>query len=79
MTDLSLRLQDLIELKVVIELASKRGAFDATEMAAIGTLYNRLKATVDFLVQQLKEQNENNTLREQGDGSQDSVPPNTPV
>lgn len=58
MTDLSLTLQDLIKLKVVIELASKRGAFDATEMTEIGTLYDRLKTTVDFLVQQMKEQNE---------------------
>ncbi len=37
-----LNISDLSMLKNIIDLASQRGAFKASEMAAVGNTYNRL-------------------------------------
>jgi hypothetical protein len=41
-----LTVQDLGNIRSIIDIASQRGAFRASEMAAVGTVYNRLN---DFL------------------------------
>ena len=41
-----LTIQDLGNLRAIIDVASQRGAFRATEMAAVGTTFNKLN---DFL------------------------------
>lgn len=38
----SLTLQDLVLVAQIIQLSSKRGAFQAGELADVGTLYNKL-------------------------------------
>ncbi len=43
-----LTIQDLQLLSQVVDLASRRGAFHAAELAGVGTTYNKLAA---FLVQ----------------------------
>lgn len=52
-----LTITDLANLKSIIEVAVKRGVFDASEIAAVGTTFNRLNK---FLIQisEQKEQNE---------------------
>lgn len=39
--------QDVANAYAVIDLAAKRGAFQATELQAVGTVANRLKAFLD--------------------------------
>ena len=41
-----LTIQDLGNLRAIIDVASQRGAFKAAEMAAVGTAFNKLN---DFL------------------------------
>ena len=41
-----LTVQDLGNLRAIIDVASQRGAFRAAEMAAVGSVFNRLN---DFL------------------------------
>lgn len=48
-----LNLNDLAALRSIIDAASTRGAFKAAEMAAVGTVYNKLDA---FLNQASKAQ-----------------------
>ncbi len=37
-----LNISDLQSLKAIVDIASQRGAFKASEMAAVGQTYNRL-------------------------------------
>lgn len=39
--------QDVANAYAIIDLAAKRGAFQATELQAVGTVANRLKAFLD--------------------------------
>jgi len=45
-TQPELTIQDLGNLRAIIDVASQRGAFRAAEMAAVGTAFNKLN---DFL------------------------------
>ncbi len=47
-----LNIQDLAVMRSVIELATERGTFKAPEMAAVGTLFNKL----DQFLKQVEEQ-----------------------
>lgn len=47
-----LNIQDLAVMRSVIELATERGTFKAAEMAAVGTLFNKL----DQFLKQVEEQ-----------------------
>ena len=49
---------DLANAYAVIDLASKRGAFQASELAAVGAVANKIKAFVDFVQAQQAEQAE---------------------
>ena len=40
---------DLVNVYAIIDLASKRGAFQASELTAVGTVANRVKAFVDYV------------------------------
>lgn len=40
---------DLVNAYAVIDLASKRGAFQAAELSAVGSVANKIKAFVDFV------------------------------
>lgn len=39
-----LTVTDLQNIRAIIDAASRRGAFGASEMAAVGTVYNKLDA-----------------------------------
>lgn len=42
-----LNISDLVALKSIIEIASQRGAFKATELEAVGKTFNRLNAFLE--------------------------------
>lgn len=48
-----LNLNDLVAVRSIIDIASTRGAFKANEMAAVGTVYNKIDR---FLTQAQKAQ-----------------------
>lgn len=52
----SLTVQDLMGLKTIIDVASQRGAFKAGEMAAVGTLYNKLSTFLETVTAKSEEQ-----------------------
>ena len=43
---------DLQNVYAIIDLASKRGAFQASELQAVGSVANKVKAFVDFIAAQ---------------------------
>jgi hypothetical protein len=47
-----LNIQDLAIMKGIIDVASERGTFKPNEMAAVGTVYNKL----DLFLKQVEEQ-----------------------
>jgi hypothetical protein len=49
-----LTIQDLALMKSIIDLASERGAFKAAEMAAVGTIYNKLTNFLKIVEEQSK-------------------------
>jgi hypothetical protein len=49
-----LTIQDLALMKSIIDLASQRGAFKAAEMAAVGTIYNKLTNFLKIVEEQSK-------------------------
>ena len=42
-----LNVSDLVALKSIIEVATQRGAFKATELEAVGKTFNKLSAFLD--------------------------------
>lgn len=51
-----LNLNDLSAMKQIIDIASSRGTFKANEMAAVGTLYNKLSTFLDTVAKQAEAQ-----------------------
>ena len=51
-----LNLNDLAAMKQIIDIASSRGTFKANEMAAVGTLYNKLSTFLDTVAKQSEAQ-----------------------
>lgn len=47
---------DLVNVYAVIDLASKRGAFQAAELEAVGSVANKIKAFIDQVQAQQAEQ-----------------------
>lgn len=47
-----LTLQDLTALKTIIDVAAQRGSFKPSEMAAVGTVYNKLSGFLDAVAKQ---------------------------
>lgn len=60
MDNLEFNINDLAGLREIVELAQSRGAFKANEMAAIGTLYNKLDAFLNGVVARAQEQAQTN-------------------
>lgn len=52
-----LTVQDLGQLKQVIDVASQRGAFKPNEMVAVGTIYNKLEIFLNAVATQQGENN----------------------
>jgi hypothetical protein len=55
---LSVTVQDVANAYAIIDLAAKRGAFQATELQAVGTVANKLKAFIDAVASAQKAQQE---------------------
>ncbi len=53
-----LTIVDLQNLKSVIEVCARRGAFQAQEMAAIGTVFNKLSTFLDAVAPKQEEEKE---------------------
>ena len=53
-----LTIVDLQNLKAIIDVAAKRGAFSAGEMAAVGTVYNKLDTFLNSVVPAQTENNQ---------------------
>lgn len=51
-----LSIADLAVLKNIIELAAKRGAFQASEMTGVGVAFDKLSAFLDTIVAQAEAQ-----------------------
>jgi|TARA_B110000444_G_C18844504_1_gene601031 hypothetical protein len=47
-----LNISDLNAIKSIIEVATQRGAFKATELEAVGKAFNKLAAFLDHVVKQ---------------------------
>lgn len=53
-----LTIQDLTAMKSIIDVASSRGAFKPNEMAAVGTVYNKLETFLGAVAQSQQTQAE---------------------
>jgi len=51
----SVTVNDLANVYAIIDLASKRGAFQASELSAVGSVANKVKAFVDHVQAQQAE------------------------
>jgi hypothetical protein len=51
---MDLNIQDLAVMKGIIDIASERGSFKPGEMAAVGTVYNKLEAFLKNVEEQQK-------------------------
>jgi len=54
----SLTVQDLVNLRNIIDVASQRGAFRANEFAVVGSTYNRLNDFINSVAPQPSEKDE---------------------
>lgn len=54
-----LNINDLNAMKVIIDIASSRGAFKPNEMVAVGQTYNKLSAFLDQVAKQAEAQKAN--------------------
>jgi len=50
--DTNITVSDLDAIKSIIDLAARRGAFHASEMADVGAVYNKLEAFLQAVVAQ---------------------------
>lgn len=50
----SVTVNDLVNIYNIIDLASKRGAFQAAELSSVGAIANKVKAFVDHVQAQQK-------------------------
>ena len=55
-TPADLTINDLNALKVIIDIASSRGAFKPNEMVAVGQTYNKLETFLDTVAKQAEAQ-----------------------
>ena len=62
-----LTVQDLTAMKSIIDVASSRGAFKPNEMAAVGTVYNKLETFLGAVAQSQQAQGETAEEAPQGE------------
>lgn len=55
-----LNLNDLNAMKVIIDIASSRGAFKPNEMSVVGQTYTKLTAFLDQVAKQAEQQGKKN-------------------
>lgn len=53
-----LTINDLAALRSIIDVAAQRGTFKATEMTAVGTVYNKLNSFLEQVAKQAEAQKE---------------------
>lgn len=58
--DNNITLNDIVQFKNIIEVCSKRGAFQANELETVGALYNRVKLFTDEVEAKAREEQSNN-------------------
>jgi hypothetical protein len=58
--DNQITVNDIVQFKNIIEICSKRGAFQASEMEVVGGLYNRVKSFTDEVEAKAREQKSEN-------------------
>lgn len=58
-TNNELTLNDLNAMKIIIDIASSRGAFKPNEMAVVGQTYNKLEAFLSQVSKQAEEAKKN--------------------
>ena len=54
-TQVELTITDLSNLKSIIDVAATRGTFKPAEMAAVGTVYNKLSSFLDSVAKQAQQ------------------------
>lgn len=57
----NITITDLDAIRNIINLAAKRGAFEASEMAEVGAIYNKLNNFFEAVVAQSQAQTTENT------------------
>jgi hypothetical protein len=50
-----LNINDLMQLRQIIELATQRGAFQASELSSVGTVYDKLTGFLSSISAQAQE------------------------
>ena len=53
-----LSINDIVQIRNIIDVCSKRGSFQASEMELVGSLYNKIKALTDEYEPLVKKQKE---------------------
>jgi hypothetical protein len=62
--DNQLTINDIVQIKNIIDICSKRGAFQAGELETVGAIYNRIKKFTDEIEDRAKEQQEEQAKKE---------------
>jgi hypothetical protein len=75
MNDITLTINDLATLRNVIDLASTRGAFRASELKEVGEVYERLTQFVEASILAAQTQQESQAV----DNSQPAVNQQSPI
>ena len=58
----TITISDLDTVKNIINLASTRGAFRGEELSMVGTVYDKLTAFLEAVIEQAKAQEANNAV-----------------
>ena len=69
-----LSINDIVQIRNIIDVCSRRGAFQAGEMEIVGGLYNKIKALTDEVEAQIKKQQEEKAQEEDKSNELEPVP-----
>lgn len=69
-----LSINDIVQIRNIIDVCSRRGAFQAGEMELVGGLYNKIKALTDEVEAQIKKQQEEKAQEEEKSNELEPVP-----
>ena len=58
----NITINDIVQIKNIIDVCSRRGAFQASELESVGALYNRIKQFTDEVEAKAREEQEKKTL-----------------
>ena len=70
----SVSIGDIMAVKQILEVATSRGAFRASELTQVGTVYDRISAWIDTVVpaQEVSEESTEESTDEQQPGEADA-------